>query len=161
MSSSPEWRRATFFTDTKCFWKILFDRNCHIISVKWLWTEMGSKRPCWASGHTGFLEIWLHHPLPSTTRKNLEKKPKQVIIRWSFRVWSHLPFHKNLWIIAGHSLLEHNFILFLSLSRIKTSTFKFFFGSTKIWTQGLALARQALWYLSHTFKPFCFRLFFR
>jgi hypothetical protein len=31
----------------------------------------------------------------------------------------------------------------------------FFFGGIGVWTQGFALAKQALYYLSHTFSPFC------
>jgi hypothetical protein len=43
----------------------------------------------------------------------------------------------------------------------KISTFFFFGGGTGVWTQGSTFARQALYYLSHVSKPFCFKLFFR
>jgi hypothetical protein len=32
---------------------------------------------------------------------------------------------------------------------------------TRVWTQGLAFAKQALYHLSHTFNWFCFSLLFR
>jgi hypothetical protein len=45
---------------------------------------------------------------------------------------------------------------FLTMS---VKTLKNFFGGTRVWTQGLALIRNALYHLSHSASPFCFVYF--
>jgi hypothetical protein len=65
-------------------------------------------------------------------------------------------FHYHCW---NHLIMRHNHLLPIlwksfCLSPCFYFSFQFsFFGSTVVWTEGLALRRQALYHLSHTLSP--------
>jgi hypothetical protein len=75
---------------------------------------------------------------------NLEDLNTDLLVPWA-HTWltaSHLPFHTERWSLHTQPPWKcHSFLLHF-----------FFFGSARVWTQSLALARQALYLSSSIFS---------
>lgn len=126
MSLLQKGKRATFVTDViRFWWSFLIGTITPFFSssfksgfdMRWR-----SGRPSWSYSQVGFLESWLQQPIPSTTWRSLEKKPKPVTISWTFRRTQACLFHKRLEIMAGPVPIwsQALFCCFPPLSRMKT-----------------------------------------
>jgi hypothetical protein len=67
---------------------------------------------------------------------------------WLLCLWCPEPFH-GLW---G---LTQGLVRPVHIDSQMHFLCSFFFGSTRVWTQGFTLTKQALHHLSHTSSPFC------
>jgi hypothetical protein len=123
-----------------------------------LWKQMNH------SGHPWKLAIassWTQQEKP--IGRNCAHGVTQLV--WEVCMWARTEWGKPLWfLIILAFLISHLFFQLAIPIRYQSvkelGKFRLpFFGSTEVWTQGLMLARQVFYNLSHFLSPFCFSYF--